>query len=86
MKGEMNGRHILRKPMLAGEFFRKICSILKEKGSMPDILDYSMAVFLRVLRDLCHFRQKRGKMEKCYDSCISSRDSRRMHKAVWKGA
>lgn len=45
MEGEMNGRHILRKPMLAGEFFRKICSILKEKGSMPDILDYSMAVF-----------------------------------------
>lgn len=45
MEGEMNGRHILRKPMSAGEFFRKICSILKEKGSMPDILDYSMAVF-----------------------------------------
>lgn len=44
MEGEMNGRHILRKPMSAEEFFRKICSILKEKGSMPDILDYSMAV------------------------------------------
>lgn len=34
---------MLNKPMTTEELFNKICSILKEKGRMPDILDYGLA-------------------------------------------
>ena len=35
--------NIRKKPMTTGELFEKICEILKEKGLMPDILDYGLA-------------------------------------------
>ena len=34
---------MLKKPMTTEEFFDKMCEILKEKGMMPDILDYALA-------------------------------------------
>ena len=34
---------MLNKPMTTEELFNKICSILKEKGKTPDILDYGLA-------------------------------------------
>lgn len=33
----------MTRPMTTGELFEKINSILKEKGKIPDILDYSLA-------------------------------------------
>lgn len=33
----------MKKPMTTEELFNKICSILKERGKMPDILDYGLA-------------------------------------------
>ena len=32
-----------KKPMTTAELFNKICSILKEKGKLPNILDYHLA-------------------------------------------
>lgn len=43
MSEEKNSRNTLKKPMTTEEFFNKICSILKEKNLMPDILDYALA-------------------------------------------
>ncbi|MCM1219772.1 MAG: hypothetical protein NC548_35265 [Lachnospiraceae bacterium] len=43
MSEEKNSRNALKKPMTTEEFFNKICSILKEKNLMPDILDYALA-------------------------------------------
>ena len=34
---------IMKKPMTTEELFRKILNILKDKGKLPDILDYSLA-------------------------------------------
>lgn len=33
----------MNKPMTTEEYFDKVCEILKEKGVMPDILDYGLA-------------------------------------------
>ena len=33
----------MKKPMTTEEYFDKVCGILKEKGMMPDILDYGLA-------------------------------------------
>ncbi len=33
----------MERPMTTGELFEKICSLLKEKGKLPDILDYYTA-------------------------------------------
>ena len=33
----------MKRPMTTAELFEKICAILKEKGKMPDILDYGLA-------------------------------------------
>lgn len=33
----------MQRPMTTEELFEKICGILKEKGLMPDILDYGLA-------------------------------------------
>lgn len=33
----------MKRPMTTAELFNKICSILKEKNKMPDILDYGLA-------------------------------------------
>ena len=33
----------MNKPMTTEEYFNRICRILKEKGMMPDILDYGLA-------------------------------------------
>lgn len=33
----------MERPMTTKEFFNKICRILKEKGRLPDILDYGVA-------------------------------------------
>lgn len=33
----------MKKPMTTEEFFNRICGILKEKGKLPDILDYGLA-------------------------------------------
>ena len=32
----------MERPMTTGELFEKICSLLKEKGKLPDILDYHL--------------------------------------------
>ncbi len=34
---------MLKKPMTTEEYFQKVCGILKEKGMLPDILDYGLA-------------------------------------------
>ena len=33
----------MQRPMTTQELFNRICDILKEKGKMPDILDYGIA-------------------------------------------
>ena len=33
----------MKKPMTTEELFHKILNILKDKGKLPDILDYSLA-------------------------------------------
>lgn len=33
----------MKRPMTTEEFFDRICGILREKGMMPDILDYALA-------------------------------------------
>ncbi len=43
MTEENNGKSALKKPMSTEDLFNKICSILKEKELMPDILDYALA-------------------------------------------
>lgn len=43
MTEENNSKPVLKKPMTTEELFNKICSILKEKELMPDILDYALA-------------------------------------------
>ena len=41
---EKNDMKSMRKrPMTTGELFDAICKILKEKGKMPNILDYGLA-------------------------------------------
>ncbi len=35
----------MKKPMTTAELYEKICSILKEQGKMPDILDYGLATY-----------------------------------------
>lgn len=37
------GKPVIRRPITTEEYFNKICSILKEKALMPDILDYALA-------------------------------------------
>ena len=39
---------MISRPMTTEELFDKICGILKEKGKMPDILDYGLATSDRV--------------------------------------
>ncbi len=36
---------MLKKPMTTEELFDKIRGILKEKGKLPDILDYGLAAY-----------------------------------------
>lgn len=43
MTDENSSKTALKKPMTTEELFNKICSILKEKELMPDILDYALA-------------------------------------------
>lgn len=43
MNEEKNAKPALKRPMTTEELFNKICSILKEKELMPDILDYALA-------------------------------------------
>ncbi len=43
MTEENNGKSALKRPMTTEDLFNKICSILKEKELMPDILDYALA-------------------------------------------
>ncbi len=33
----------MNKPMTTKDLFHKICAILKEKGRLPDILEYNLA-------------------------------------------
>ena len=35
----------MKRPMTTEEFFNKICGVLKERGMMPDILDYALAAY-----------------------------------------
>lgn len=35
----------MKNPMTTEEYFNKICGILKEKGMMPDILDYGLPTY-----------------------------------------
>lgn len=37
------GIQIMKKPMTTEELFEKIQGVLKEKGKLPDILDYGLA-------------------------------------------
>ncbi len=43
MTEENSGKSALKRPMTTEDLFNKICSILKEKELMPDILDYALA-------------------------------------------
>lgn len=36
---------IMKKPMTTEELFDKICAILKEKGKLPEILDYGLGAY-----------------------------------------
>lgn len=36
-------KNMRKRPMTTGELFDAICKILKEKGKLPDILDYGLA-------------------------------------------
>ncbi|EOS81633.1 hypothetical protein C817_00362 [Dorea sp. 5-2] len=38
----------MKKPMMTEELFYKIKDILKEKGKLPDILDYGIATGERI--------------------------------------
>ena len=40
---------MLKKPMTTEELFEKVRGILKEKGRLPDILDYGLATHRPVL-------------------------------------
>lgn len=42
------GFEIMKKPMMTEELFYKIKDILKEKGKLPDILDYGIATGERI--------------------------------------
>ena len=42
-KDREGGIQIMKKPMTTEELFRKILDILKDKGRLPEILDYSLA-------------------------------------------
>jgi len=46
------------KPMTTEELFSKICGILREKGKMPDILDYGLATHGSVPVTDCEFDLK----------------------------
>ncbi len=47
-----------KKPMTTEELFNEICRILKEKGRMPDILDYGLAAHSPVPVTNCEFDLK----------------------------
>ena len=38
-------KNMRKRPMTTGELFDAICKILKEKGKLPDILDYGLATY-----------------------------------------
>ena len=42
MHEEKRDKPALKRPMTTEEFFNKICDILRQKGLMPDILDYAL--------------------------------------------
>ena len=48
----------MKKPMTTDELFDKICAILKEKGKMPDILDYGLATHNPIPLKTCEFNLK----------------------------
>ncbi len=35
----------MKKPMTTAELYEKVCSILKEQGKLPDILDYGLPAY-----------------------------------------
>lgn len=35
----------MKKPMTTAELYEKVCSILKEQGKMPNILDYGLPAY-----------------------------------------
>ncbi len=47
-----------KKPMTTGELFDKITGILKEKGRLPEILDYGLGTYRPVPIKTCEFELK----------------------------
>lgn len=48
----------MKRPMTTAELFNEICSILKEKSKLPDILDYGLATQNPISLKNCEFNLK----------------------------
>lgn len=48
----------MKRPMTTAELFNKICSILKEKNKLSDILDYGLATHNSIPLKTCEFNLK----------------------------
>lgn len=51
----------MKKPMTTAEFFNTISGILKEKGKLPDILNYGLETHNPIQLSSCEFNLKRRK-------------------------